>query len=127
MQQEKNASIKKKIKSAMTYPMVLIGITIVAFFGLMLFVIPMIGKTIQDLAGPDAELPGLTQAMLGISGIFVSFWYIIFPVVGGLIYAVLHYIRTTAGKRKFHQLILKTLSAVLSPRYQCGLRVPFRR
>lgn len=108
MQQEKNASIKKKIKSAMTYPMVLVGITVVAFFGLMLFVIPMIGKTIKDLAGPDAQLPALTQAMLGISGIFVSFWYIIFPVVGGTIYVVLHYVRTKNGKRRLHQLVLKT-------------------
>ena len=45
LQQEKNDSIKKKVKSAMTYPMVLIVITVGAFFGLMIFVIPAIGKT----------------------------------------------------------------------------------
>ena len=47
LQQEKNASIKKKIKGAMTYPMVLVVITIGAFFGLMIFVIPVIGRTIK--------------------------------------------------------------------------------
>ena len=40
LQQEKNSTIRKKVKSAMTYPMVLMVITVVAFFGLMLFVIP---------------------------------------------------------------------------------------
>ncbi|MET0980287.1 MAG: type II secretion system F family protein, partial [Candidatus Saccharimonadales bacterium] len=60
IQQEKNATIRKKVKSAMTYPMVLIVITILAFFGLMLFVIPQIGKILLDLGGPDAELPALT-------------------------------------------------------------------
>ena len=39
VQQEKNDSIKKKVKSAMTYPMVLVIITVGAFFGLMFFVI----------------------------------------------------------------------------------------
>ena len=67
LQQEKNATIRKKIKSAMTYPTVLIGITVIAFFGLMMFVIPQIGKILVDLGGPDAKLPALTQAMLAIS------------------------------------------------------------
>ena len=71
IQQEKNATMRKKIKSAMTYPMVLVGITVLAFFGLMIFVIPQIGKIIKDLGGPDAQLPALTVAMLGIS----SFYY----------------------------------------------------
>lgn len=107
LQQEKNASIRKKVKSAMTYPMVLIGITIIAFFGLMLFVIPSIGKTIKDLAGEDAELPGLTQAMMGISQFFVNFWFILFPILGAGIWLLLRYIKTPVGKRQFHYLIIK--------------------
>lgn len=107
LQQEKNASIRKKVKSAMTYPMVLIGITIVAFFGLMLFVIPSIGKTIKDLAGEEAELPGLTQAMMGISQFFVNFWFILFPILGAGVWLLLRYIKTPAGKRQFHYLIIK--------------------
>lgn len=107
MQQEKSATMRKKIKSAMTYPMVLIVITIGAFFGLMLFVIPQIGSIIQDLGGPGAELPALTQVMLAISAFITSFWYIIFPFIGGLIYLLIRYIKTPAGKRQFHRFILK--------------------
>lgn len=107
MQQEKNATIRKKVKSAMTYPMVLIGITIIAFFGLMLFVIPQIGKIITDLGGPDAELPALTKAMLGISSLMINFWYILFPAIIGGIYMLIRYIKTPSGKSQFHHLILK--------------------
>lgn len=107
LQQEKNATIRKKIKSAMTYPMVLIFITIVAFFGLMLFVVPQIGKILKDLGGEDAELPMLTQIMLSISDFALSFWYILLPIVAAGIYMLLRYIKTPKGKAIFHQLMLK--------------------
>lgn len=107
LQQEKNATIRKKIKSAMTYPMVLIGITILSFFGLMLFVIPQIGKIIKDLGGPEAELPALTSAMLGISGFLISFWYIIFPLLGFGVFMLLKFLRTPKGRKILHTTALK--------------------
>ncbi len=106
-QQEKNATIRKKVKSAMSYPMVLVFITIGAFFGLMIFVIPQIGKIITDLGGPDAKLPLLTQIMLGISSFLLSYWFIWIPALIGGVYGTIHYIRTPAGKRNFHKLIIK--------------------
>lgn len=107
MQQEKSASMRKKIKSAMTYPMVLVVITIGAFFGLMIFVIPQIGKIIKDMGGEDAELPLLTNIMLGISSGIIGYWYIVLPVIGAIIYGILRYIKTPKGKKQFHTLILK--------------------
>lgn len=107
MQQEKNATIRKKVKSAMTYPMVLISITIMAFFGLMLFVIPQIGKIVSDLGGPGAELPLLTRMMLGLSGFMTSFWFILLPLLIGAVVLVLRYIKTPKGKLQFDTLVLK--------------------
>lgn len=107
VQQEKAASIRKKVKSAMTYPIVLMVITVGAFFGLMLFVIPTIGNIVKDLGGPDAELPLITQVMLGISGFMVNFWYILIPaLVGGIVF-LLRYIKTPVGKKQFHTIMLK--------------------
>lgn len=106
-QQEKNASMRKKIKSAMTYPMVLVIITVLAFFGLMLFVIPQIGKIVKDLGGPDAELPPLTLLMLSISDFIVGFWFIVIPLLIGAAYALLRYIKTPPGRRLFHTVVLK--------------------
>lgn len=91
----------------MTYPMVLIFITIVAFFGLMLFVIPQIGKIIKDLGGPNAQLPALTQIMLSISASITSFWWIIVPFIGIGVFLLIRYIKTPLGRRAFHALILR--------------------
>lgn len=107
LQQEKNATMRKKIKGAMTYPMVLVVITVVAFFGLMLFVIPQIGDILTDLGGPDAELPLLTQIMLGISAFIIAWWFIILPVMVGGIIMLIRYIKTPNGRKKFHKFSLK--------------------
>lgn len=107
LQQEKNATIRKKVKSAMTYPAVLVSITILAFFGLMLFVIPRIGEMLTELGGPDAELPIITQVMLAVSGFMTTFWYIVIPAFVGGIVLLLRYIKTPSGKVLFHKTILK--------------------
>jgi type IV pilus assembly protein PilC len=107
MQLEKSTAIRKKIRSAMAYPLVLITITVIAFFGLMLFVIPQIGKILNDLGGPDAELPGITLFMLGLSYIITTYWYVIIPGIGGLIFAANRYVKTPRGKKQFHSFILK--------------------
>lgn len=106
-QQEKSAAIRKKIRSAMAYPTVLIIITVLAFFGLMLFVIPQIGNILTDLGGPDAELPTITLFMLGISGIITGYWFIIFPALALLIYGIFRYAKSKAGRRQFDSLVLK--------------------
>lgn len=106
-QQEKSSAIRKKIRSAMAYPMVLLTITTLAFFGLMLFVIPQIGKILNDLGGPDAKLPGITLFMLAVSHIITSYWFIIIPGLGGLVFAAVRYVKTPRGKRQFDTLVLK--------------------
>lgn len=106
-QQEKSSAIRRKIRGAMAYPTVLLVITVLAFFGLMLFVVPQIGTVLKDLGGPDAELPGITLFMLGLSGFITSYWYIIIIVLGGLIYGINRYIKTTRGRHQFHLLLLK--------------------
>lgn len=106
-QQEKNATIRKKIKSAMTYPMVLVGITVLAFFGLMLFVIPQIGKILTDLGGEDAELPLLTQFMLSLSSFMINFWFILIPLSIAGVFMLMKYLKTPSGKLLLHTFVLK--------------------
>lgn len=107
LQQEKSDSIRKKVKGAMTYPIVLLTITVIAFVGLMVFIVPRIGQIVKDLGGPDAELPFITQVMLGISGFLTNQWYIIIAVIVGGIYLFRRWIKTPVGKRTFNLLMLK--------------------
>ncbi len=107
VQQEKAATIKKKVKSASTYPAVLVVITVSAFFGLMLVVIPRIGEIIKDLAGEDAELPPITQAMLDISDFTVANAPLVILTMGIGVYSIRRYVKTPGGKKKWHMLLLK--------------------
>src|SRR6185436_6582640 len=126
LQTEKDASIRKKLKSAMTYPTVILSITILAFFGLMIFVIPKLGKILTDLGGPDAKLPIYTQILLdsadfmvtptimktiGLGGIpligKIPNVVFVLIVVGIALFYLLKYIRTPKGKYKFHALLLR--------------------
>lgn len=106
-QQEKSMSMRKKIKGAMAYPMVLISITVLAFFGLMIFIIPEIGKVLKDLGGADAQLPYITQLMLGISAFIISYWYVIFIILGLATFGIIRYIKTKKGRYQFDYLKLK--------------------
>lgn len=103
---EKDASIRKKIKSAMAYPIVIFSITIIAFFGIMVFVIPKIGAIIKDLGGPDAELPIYTQIMLDISNFMQNNAVLIVIIFAGLVFAFRRYTATEKGKYNFHLFLL---------------------
>ncbi len=107
LQVEQDASMRKKVKSAMTYPVVILAITVIAFFGIMMFVIPKIGAIIKDLGGEDAELPIYTEAMLSISDFMQQNAIFIFLALALGIYLLRRYIKTPKGKLAFHKLLLK--------------------
>ena len=106
-QTEKNASMRKKIKSASTYPIVLLTLTIGAFMGLMIFIIPRIAEILKDLGGPDAKLPAITQVMINISGFMTSFWYIVLGGTFLIVFSLRRYIKTPAGRYQLHAFVLK--------------------
>lgn len=126
-QAEKDATIRKKVKGAMTYPVVILSVTIVAFFGLMIFIVPKIGKILTGLSGGGAQLPIYTRVLLGISNFCISNSVMqhipglnlipgvksipnaifIIIVMGVIINLLLRYIHTPKGKYKYHTLLLR--------------------
>lgn len=105
VQQEKDAAIRAKFKSAMTYPAVLIGITILVFIGLMTFVVPKIGTIIGELSG--GELPPMTKIMLAISDIMIDFWYIHLTVIVVGTAFLFRYFKTPKGRIVKDNLLLR--------------------
>ncbi|MBA3757395.1 type II secretion system F family protein [Candidatus Saccharibacteria bacterium] len=106
-QQEKDAAIRAKIKSATTYPLVLLVITVMAFFVLTIFVVPKIGTLVTSLGGPDAKLPPQTAAMLALSSFIRTKWFIVAGIfIGGPI-IFNRWRKTTKGKQRFDAFLLK--------------------
>lgn len=107
VQQEKDAHIRAKFKGAMTYPIILLSITFLVFIALMVFVMPKLGTVIKELAGPNTQLPPLTQALLGVSGFMTSKWYILLGGGIAIVYFTRRYVKTPAGRRKKDEFIMK--------------------
>jgi len=107
-QVEQDSSIRKKIIGAMTYPLVILSITTIAFFGIMIFLMPKLSSIIKSLAGPNSQLPIYTRVLLTISGFMQHHVIIILIVLFGGVFGIRYYIKTPKGKYNFHALLLRT-------------------
>ena len=83
---EKILAIKSKIKSALFYPVSIIVVAFVITAVIMIFVIPAFKDLFTSFG---ADLPGPTIVVMAISDYFVEWWWAIFGVIGGGIYAFL--------------------------------------
>lgn len=80
---EKTEGIKSKIKSALMYPISVIIVAFVVVTVIMIFVIPAFKDVFASFG---ADLPAPTLFVMGMSDIFVQWWWLIFGVLGGGIY-----------------------------------------
>jgi type IV pilus assembly protein PilC len=108
LQQEKDSSIRAKVKSASTYPIILLVITAGAFMGLTVAVIPKIGKMLKDLGGEDAKLPPQTQAMLAISEFMRHQYILIIVIFIGTVVFLRWYTKTPKGRYQKDYILLRT-------------------
>lgn len=106
-QVEGDASMRKKVKSAMMYPMVIGCITVLAFFGIMFILMPKLQKIFIGLAGPNFKLPIYTRILLDISSFTQHYAMIILPLVVIGIWLLRRYLKTPKGKYQWHGLLLR--------------------
>ena len=70
---EKTQAIKKKVKTALTYPIAIIVVAIALIFIMMMFVLPAFKEVYANMG---AELPDLTQLVMSLSDLFVDYGWI---------------------------------------------------
>ena len=80
---EKTEAIKSKIKSALMYPISVLVVAFVVTAVIMIFVVPAFKEVFSNFG---ADLPAPTLAVIAISEIFVSYWWLIFGGIGGGLY-----------------------------------------
>ncbi len=102
---EKAEKIKSQVKSAMTYPVLVLVIAVGVVSGLLLFVIPIFAKQFSETGRP---LPWLTQTVVDFSDFFIQYWYIIFSFLGAMVYGFMYWKQTARGRILFDKYILKT-------------------
>jgi type IV pilus assembly protein PilC len=101
---EKETKIKRKVKGAMTYPIVVLSFAVIVLTALLLFIVPIFVGIFTQLHG---KLPALTQYVFDASDLMKEAWFVIFPVLGLSIWGLLRWKRTESGRKIWDSFRLK--------------------
>src|SRR6266446_6979567 len=82
---ESSARLRKKIKSAMTYPVIVISIAFLITTFLIVRVVPVFGEIFKDFG---AKLPAPTQFLIDLSDFIRAKWYFMILGIGGTIFGL---------------------------------------
>jgi type IV pilus assembly protein PilC len=104
IQIEKEEKIKRRVKGAMIYPSIVLTFATLVMTGLLMFLVPIFVKIFDQLHG---QLPMLTQGVLHVSNLLRGYWFIIFPVMGGSIFAFFRWKKTEPGRQAWDRFKLK--------------------
>jgi len=101
---EKEQEIRQKVKSALTYPVIVLVFAMGILMAMFMFILPTFKQMFQDMG---AEMPQMTQALFDMSDFMVKNWYIfvIIPVVGFI--GTKQYGKTEKGRFELDRLKLK--------------------
>lgn len=100
---EKTEAIKSKIKSALMYPISVLVVAFVVVAVIMIFVIPSFKAVFASFG---ATLPGPTLIVMGISEVFVAYWWLIFGGIGGSVYFFLQAWQRSVKMQNFMDRLL---------------------
>jgi len=93
---EKETRIKRRVKGAMMYPLMVMGFATLVLCGMLMFLVPIFVDIFAQLGG---DLPLLTQVVVKMSNILRGYFYIVFPVVGFIIFGFFRLKKTEKGRR----------------------------
>jgi type IV pilus assembly protein PilC len=101
---EKQMELRAKIKSAMTYPIVVAGIVVLIVTGMLLFVVPMFEGMYHDLGG---QLPLPTRILITASNLLLRVWWLVAIIIVGLVVLFRRWLATTDGRLQWDRFKLR--------------------
>lgn len=104
-QQEKDADIVSKVRGAMIYPVIVLGVMIVVVIFMLVKVLPQVKTLYTETSG--AQLPLITQILLSISDFVIGWWWAIIIVLVIAAVFTTRWARTLGGKRVIDKLKMR--------------------
>lgn len=101
---EKDGYIQAKIKSAMTYPIVVLVVIGVVVAIMMIKVIPTFSGMFEEMG---TKLPGATQMLVNFSDFLVHKWWLLLIIIAGIVVGIKFFKVTPTGQQFFGSLALK--------------------
>lgn len=101
---EKQLELRRRVKSAMSYPIAVGGIIVIIVSAMLLFIVPMFETMYNDLGG---ELPLPTKMLIALSGFVTGSWWMI--AIGGVggVAALKRWRATPGGRLMFDRIKLR--------------------
>lgn len=103
-QLEKEQAISSKVKGAMIYPLIVLGVIMLVLVFMLTTVVPQVALLYDDL---DKTLPFATQILLAMSRFITERWYIAIPIIILFGFGLRAYTKTSNGIRFIDKLKLK--------------------
>jgi type IV pilus assembly protein PilC len=101
---EKQVELRGKIRSALTYPVVVLTLVLGILMAMLLFIVPVFKKMYTELGG---KLPPATRVLITLSNIAIHAMPIVIIGVIGIIYGYRRWMRTTTGKATRDRILLR--------------------
>jgi len=101
---EKAVKLKAAVKSALIYPVAVIGIAVVIVGCLLKFVVPIF---INLFASLQVDLPLPTRITMGLSYVVRRFWWVMFLALGGLVFGISQMRKNDKGRYLWDSFMLK--------------------
>jgi type IV pilus assembly protein PilC len=105
-QLESEASLRRQVKSAMAYPIVIMTFAMAVMLGMVAFIVPVFAGVFEQL-DTGAELPGLTKFTMGISDIVTGYWYLLLLGTGVAAYGFAKWKKTPKGRALWQRFLLR--------------------
>ncbi|HTQ69770.1 MAG TPA: type II secretion system F family protein [Solirubrobacteraceae bacterium] len=103
-QLQKDAALRRQIKSAMIYPTLVIIFAVGVMMALVGFLVPVFVGVFKQFGG---ELPKLTQVSVFLSKMVTGYWWAMFFGTAGAIFLFVRWKKTTWGKRQWDKIRLR--------------------
>lgn len=101
---ESGAAIRRRVKSALAYPVVVCAISFLTTILLMTFIVPRFTELFDKMG---AKIPWTTKVLMDISHTMIVYWYLFTAATVGLVYLLRRFARSPGGKRTLDGLFLK--------------------
>jgi len=103
-QLEKDASLRRQIKSAMVYPILVIVFAVGVMMALVAFLVPVFEGVFKQFGG---ELPSITKVSVFLSHAVTGYWWLIFLLTAGAIVAFLKWKKSSWGRPQWDHFRLR--------------------
>jgi type IV pilus assembly protein PilC len=103
-QLEKDASLRRQIRSAMVYPAFVVSFAVLVLLALVTFLIPVFKKVFVQFGG---ELPTITKFSVGLSEAVTGYWWALFFGTAAVIIAFIKWKGSSWGRPQWHKFCLR--------------------